>query len=124
MEFASEKGILFDKWCQSSKVSDFAKLQELVLLEDFKKCLPERMVTYLNEPKVASLAEAVLLSDEFASTPKNVFFLLRCAATPQFLQKVKTDHLDCSGAIILPPVKTDRVSTVMNLVTSSHSALC
>lgn len=33
IEFASEKGILFDKWYVSSKVTDFKTLQELTLLQ-------------------------------------------------------------------------------------------
>lgn len=28
IEFAGEKGILFDKWCMSSKIADFKTLQE------------------------------------------------------------------------------------------------
>ena len=34
VEFAREKGALFDKWCLSSKVNDLASLRELILLED------------------------------------------------------------------------------------------
>ncbi|XP_070407445.1 uncharacterized protein [Nothobranchius furzeri] len=49
IEFAREKGLLFDKWLQSSKVSNLDELRELVLLEDFKRCLPEKTVLYLNE---------------------------------------------------------------------------
>lgn len=43
-----------------------------MLLEEFKQCLPERIV-YLNEQKVMSLAEAAVLADEFALTHKSVF---------------------------------------------------
>lgn len=63
MEFAREKGILFDKWCSASKVQDFVTLRELVLLEDFKTCLSERLVVYLNEQKVTTLAQAAVLAD-------------------------------------------------------------
>ena len=49
VEFAREKGTLFDKWCATCKVSDFNALRELILLEDFKRCLSERIVVYLNE---------------------------------------------------------------------------
>lgn len=42
---------------------------------NFKTCLPERIVTYLNEKKVVSLAEAAVLADEFALTHKGTFFL-------------------------------------------------
>lgn len=41
VEFAREKGVLFDKWSSACKASDFDTLRELVLMEDFKKCLPE-----------------------------------------------------------------------------------
>ncbi len=34
VEFAREKGVLFDKWCTASKASDFDSLRELMLLED------------------------------------------------------------------------------------------
>lgn len=76
VEFAHEKGILFDKWCMSSKVTDLASLRELVLLEDFRQCLPERVVLYLNEQKVTTLSAAAVLSDEFALTHKTVFSML------------------------------------------------
>lgn len=43
VEFAREKGILFDKWCTSSKADDFSTMRELILLEEFKNCIPERV---------------------------------------------------------------------------------
>lgn len=52
-------------------MEDFTSLRELVLLEDFKQCLPERMVLYLNEQKV--LSQAAVLADEFVLTHQNVF---------------------------------------------------
>lgn len=48
VEFAREKGILFDKWSAACKANDFDSLRELVLMEDFKKCLPEHIVVYIN----------------------------------------------------------------------------
>uniref|UniRef100_A0A8K9V3F6 Gypsy retrotransposon integrase-like protein 1 n=1 Tax=Oncorhynchus mykiss TaxID=8022 RepID=A0A8K9V3F6_ONCMY len=73
VEFARDKGNLFDKWHAASKVTDFNSLRELILLEEFKNCLPERIVVYLNEQKVSSLAEASVLADEFVLTHKSVF---------------------------------------------------
>ena len=35
-EFGREKENLFDRWCQSSKVTDFDQLRELILLEEVK----------------------------------------------------------------------------------------
>uniref|UniRef100_A0A669D3Y3 SCAN box domain-containing protein n=1 Tax=Oreochromis niloticus TaxID=8128 RepID=A0A669D3Y3_ORENI len=73
VEFTREKSVLFDKWCGSCKVKTLADLRTLILLEEFKKCLPERIVTYLNEQKVSSLTDAALLADEFVLTHKSVF---------------------------------------------------
>lgn len=55
--------MLFDRWCTSNKVSDFHALRELVLLEEFKSCTPERIVVYLNEQKVTSLSQASVCAD-------------------------------------------------------------
>ncbi|KAJ8375908.1 hypothetical protein SKAU_G00064880 [Synaphobranchus kaupii] len=42
VEFAREKGTLFDKWCAASKATDYSSFREFILLEEFKKCTPER----------------------------------------------------------------------------------
>ncbi len=73
VEFAREKGNLFDKWCCSSKVSTFEQLRELILVEDFKSCLPENIVVHLNEKKVAKLSDAAVITDEFVLTHRRVF---------------------------------------------------
>lgn len=77
VEFAREKGILFDKWLSSNNVQDLSSLRELMLLEDFKNCLSERVVTYLNEQKVTMLSQAAILADEYVLTHKSVFALPR-----------------------------------------------
>ena len=49
LEFAREKETLFDRWCSAREVDSQAKLQELILVEEFKNCLPSAVTTYLNE---------------------------------------------------------------------------
>lgn len=51
-DFAREKRILFDRWCSTCKAEDLPSVRELMLLEEFKNCLLERTVVYLNEQKV------------------------------------------------------------------------
>lgn len=68
VEFAREKERLFDRWCTSQKVCSFDLLRQLVLLEEFKNCVPDVLKTYLNEQKPSTLAEAAVLADEFALT--------------------------------------------------------
>ena len=72
-DFAREKGILFDRWCSACKAEDFTSVRELMLLEEFKNCVPERTVIYLNEQKVTTLQKAAALADEFALTHRAVF---------------------------------------------------
>ncbi len=55
------------------KTINFEQLRELVLIEDFKNSLPDKLVVYLNEKKVSILAEAAVSADEFVLTHKTVF---------------------------------------------------
>ncbi|KAI5109380.1 hypothetical protein C0J45_0777, partial [Silurus meridionalis] len=73
VEFAREKTTLLDKWCSASGVSDFNQLKELILLEEFKSCLPEQLMVHLNEQKIDTLAKAAIFLDEFVLTHKVVF---------------------------------------------------
>lgn len=73
VEFAREKGMLFEKWSYACKATDFNSLRELILLEEFKRCLPDRIVVYLNEQKVTSLLSAAVLADEYSLTHKTIF---------------------------------------------------
>ena len=59
VEFAQEKQTLFDQWCSSKEINgDFEKLWQLILVEEFKDCLPTEIKTYLDEQKVDNLHQA------------------------------------------------------------------
>lgn len=68
VEFARDKSALFEKWDVSSKVTTLAALKEVIMLEEFQRCLPEHLVFYLNEQKVTTLAAASLMADEYNLT--------------------------------------------------------
>ncbi|XP_065902416.1 uncharacterized protein [Dysidea avara] len=58
-EFARDKEALFDRWCASKEVvKDFEKLHQLILVEEFKSCLPNSIKTYIDEQKADSLQQA------------------------------------------------------------------
>ena len=78
VEFAQLKSVLFNKWCTASKVADFEQLRELILLEEFKNCIPERIVMYLNEQKVDSVSQAAICAEEFVLTHRSFFVPSRC----------------------------------------------
>lgn len=100
VEFAREKSVLFDKWCQSCNIKTVEEMREIILLEEFKKCLPERIVVYLNEQKVTSVTKAAVLADEFILTHKSVFSMPvsrgsnlvpeRKIKSPKFVRKTAT----------------------------------
>ena len=73
VEFMRDKEILFDRWCTSQKVNNFIQLKQLILMEEFKNSLPEKVTTYLNEQKETDVSKAAVLVDEYMLTHKANF---------------------------------------------------
>ena len=66
VEFARTKELLFDRWCSSKKVgSDHAKLRQLMLVEEFKRCINSDVKAFLDE-KVETLDLAAQLADDYS----------------------------------------------------------
>ncbi|KAJ8047109.1 hypothetical protein HOLleu_06013 [Holothuria leucospilota] len=51
VEFAYQKERHFDRWCASKKVSTFDTLRQLMLVEEFKRCVNDDIKTHLEENK-------------------------------------------------------------------------
>src|SRR4029434_3865106 len=51
VEFAGEKERAFDRWCTSQSTQTKEQLRELVLLEEFKRCVPDDVAMYVNDRK-------------------------------------------------------------------------
>ena len=65
MEFSHQKEVLFNRWCTSQQIGDsFERLKQLILLEEFKRCVPAIIKTYL-EQKVSELQKAATLADDY-----------------------------------------------------------
>ena len=74
-EFAREKEALFDRWCSSKEVAkEFEKLRQLVLIEEFKACVPVNIKTYIDEQKAITLQQAAVLADDYSLTHRGVFY--------------------------------------------------
>ena len=74
VEFARTKEQLFDRWCASKKVgSDHAKLRQLMLVEEFKRCINSDIKSFLDEKQVETLEAAARLADDYALTHKASF---------------------------------------------------
>ena len=68
MEFARQKEVFFSRWCTSQQIGDsFERLKQLFLLEEFKRCVPVTIKTYLEEQKVSELQKAAKLADDNTS---------------------------------------------------------
>ena len=66
------KEALFNKWCASQQVGNsFDRIKQLVLLEEFKKCVPTPMKTHLEEQKINKLQRAASLADDYKFTHKS-----------------------------------------------------
>ncbi|XP_070552082.1 uncharacterized protein [Ptychodera flava] len=74
VEFARTKEQLFDRWCSSEKVSqNYDKLRQLVLIEEFKRCIRSDIKTFINEQKAGTLEVAARLADDYSLTHKSSF---------------------------------------------------
>ncbi|XP_059802435.1 uncharacterized protein LOC132379012 [Hypanus sabinus] len=70
-ELAHEKGVLLDHWCTAERVDeDYGHLRELLLIEEFKSCVPEEIRMYLNEKPDKSMSEFARFADEYVLTHK------------------------------------------------------
>ena len=69
VEFARTKEQLFDRWCFSKKIgSDHEKLGQLMLVEEFKRCIHSDIKSFLDEKQVKTLEAAARLADDYDFT--------------------------------------------------------
>ena len=74
VEFAQTKENFFNRWCTAKDVNgEFNKLRQLMLLEEFKNCLPTEIKTHLDEQKAEDLHQAAVWADDYALTHKSTF---------------------------------------------------
>ncbi len=72
-EFGRKKMALFDRWCSAQEVKNFEQLRDLILMEELKNCLPDKIATYLNEQKVTNVSAAAILADEYVLIHRESF---------------------------------------------------
>ena len=74
VEFARTREQLFDRWCSSKKIgSDHEKLRQLMLVEEFKRCINSDIKSFLDEKQVETLEAAARFADDYALTHKVSF---------------------------------------------------
>lgn len=77
------------RWCQSKNTPNFEDVRRLILLEEFKKCLPHKICAYLKVQKVITVADAAVLAEEHVLTHRDI----ECGAQPfqHFLSQTIAD---------------------------------
>ena len=64
-EFAKNKELLLNRWLSSQEVgTDFEKLKQLIIIEEFKNRIPADVRTYIEEQRVDDIQVAARLADE------------------------------------------------------------
>ena len=69
-DLAHSKEVAFDRWCRSMMVDNFEQLRELILIEEFKQCLPEDMKTFIEDKDPDDYKAWIMLSEEYAISRK------------------------------------------------------
>ena len=67
-ELARDLTSSFTRWLTAEGVDTFDTLRDLMILEQFKNTLSDRIATYIHEHKVKTAAEAAVLADGFSLT--------------------------------------------------------
>ena len=117
VEFAREKETLFDRWCDSKEIKDdYKNLRELMLIEEFKRCIPVELKTYIDEQKASELHDAAILADEYALTHKDVTSKNKNSFSPK-----KSNDSAKTTTNVQGKDKTDQTSSDSHAKTSSHS---
>lgn len=74
VEFARTKEQLFDRSCSSQEIdNNYDRLRELILVEEFKRCIPSSVRTFIDEQKAETLENAARLADDYSLTHKDSF---------------------------------------------------
>ena len=73
VEFANDKCRAFMKWINSCLVKDFDTLCNLMVLEEFKRCIPVDIRLYIEDREITLLKKAAIAADSYSLShkPKN-----------------------------------------------------
>ena len=65
VEFARSKEQMFDRWCSSKNVQQYNELKNLILLEEFKACLPQSLRLHIENKNCDDQYEAGKIADNY-----------------------------------------------------------
>ena len=110
VEFAHEKEVYFDRWWNSREVgTDFEKLRQVILIEEFKRCVRDDIKTYLDEQKVENLAKAAAYADDYALTLSIDCRDVSLSKSKLISEQENDPELAPLFKLVLPPVELDKI---------------
>ncbi len=65
-EFASDKLRAFDKWIKVAEVTNFEQLRNLIILEEFKRKIPNNVMLHIEDKQETDLVKAAKLADIYS----------------------------------------------------------
>ena len=69
VEFVRRKEIAFDRWIRSLKIaSTYDSLREVMLIDEFQRCMSPEVRTYVNDNAVGNARNAAMLADGYELT--------------------------------------------------------
>ena len=72
LELAKRQELVFGRWLASTETITFESVCALVLMEQFKKCVPQPIEIYLNEQDEKDLRKAATLVDQYEVTHRSM----------------------------------------------------
>lgn len=114
MEFARTKEQYLDRWLLSKRVDqDYDRFRQLILIEEFKRCIPNDVKTFIEDKGVETIETAATVADEFSLTHKS---------TPSFNQSNKFNTYRSSSNTQNQAKSSNKLHTKTsdNSVSSSH----
>ena len=70
-EFASDKLRAFDKWIKVAEIASFDQLRNLILLEEFKRKIPNNVMLHIEDKQETDLVKAAKLVDVYSLVHKS-----------------------------------------------------
>ena len=86
-EFACDKLRLFKKWLKSENITDFDKLVNLMVTEEFKRRLPQNIMMYISDKEESDLKKAAILADNYSLIHK-----VHSKGSPSHVKQHRTDQ--------------------------------
>ena len=123
VEFAREKENLFEQWTRSKQIENFDQFKQLILIEEFKRCVHQDLKTHLDDKDAKTLNEVAILSDSYALSHKKSFLSAqKSSLNKQAFTHKKDDSMSQSASSFKQSFQTPSKGSISNQQTSNPAS--